>query len=69
MWFRKNVSGKERWARVIAGALLMGCGLVGLHASMLGLLVACVGAVSVLTALVGYCPACATAGRKPVSER
>ena len=67
MWFRKNVAGPERWARVIAGALLIGCGFVGLHASMLGLLLACAGVVSVLTAVVGYCPACALAGRKPIS--
>lgn len=67
MWFKKNVAGPERWARVIAGALMVACGLIGLQASLLGVLVACVGVVSVATALVGYCPACALAGRKPIS--
>ena len=69
MWFRKNVAGSERWARVIAGALMVACGLIGLHASMLGILLACAGVVSIATAIVGYCPACALAGRKSLADR
>lgn len=69
MWYRKNVASPERWARVIVGALMIACGLVGLHASSLGLLLAATGAVSLVTALFGYCPACAIAGRRPLDER
>lgn len=66
---RRNVGSTERWARVAAGLLLVGWGLVGLHASLAGLLVALAGAASVLTAAIGYCPAYALAGRKPLSGR
>ena len=69
MWYRKNVASPERWARVIVGALLIVCGLLGLHASPLGMLLAGTGAVSLGTALFGYCPACALAGRRPLDER
>lgn len=69
MWFRKNVAGPERWARFIFGLTLTGCGLIGFNASLFGLLVACVGVVSLLTAFIGYCPACALVGRKPHVEQ
>ena len=64
MIFRKNVGSKERMARVAAGGLMMLCGFVGLHATPLGLGVAGVGAISLITGLIRYCPACALAGRK-----
>ncbi len=69
MWFRKNVAGPERWARVIVGLMLIGFGLVGLPGSWLGWLAASMGGVGVLTALVGFCPACALAGRQPRAGR
>ena len=63
MKFRKNVARPERLARVLGGALLVACGLVGLHASLAGLALAAAGAVAVLTGLLRYCPACDLAGR------
>jgi uncharacterized membrane protein len=68
MWYRKNVGGRERWARLAGGVAMIACGVIGLQASMLGLLLAGAGAVTVLTGLVGYCPACAVAGRKSLAE-
>jgi hypothetical protein len=62
--FKRNIGSKERIVRVIGGGLIMLCGLVGLHATPLGLVMAGVGAVSLVTGLVRYCPACAMAGRK-----
>ena len=68
MFYKKNVSSKERFARLIGGLLMIACGLVGLKASPLGLLVACVGVVTLVTGAVGYCPACAVGGRKPIEK-
>jgi hypothetical protein len=63
MWYRKNVGGRERAARLIGGGLMLICGLVALHASPLWLLLSGTGVVTLVTGLVGYCPACAIAGR------
>lgn len=65
MLFRKNVGQKERIARLIGGGLMIVCGLLGLQASPLGWAVAAVGAVSMLTGVTRFCPACALGGRKP----
>ena len=66
--FKKNVSGKERVARVGAGALMMCIAYVTLGATPLGWLVGGVGLVTLATGLVRYCPACAIAGREPVES-
>ncbi len=68
MFYRKNVGSKERVGRLVAGGAMMLCGLVGLQASPLGWLLAASGVVTVLTGVVGYCPACAMVGRRPVKE-
>jgi hypothetical protein len=64
MFYSKNVGFQERWARGLSGAAMVACGLVGLGFTPLGLLVACAGVVTVVTGLVGFCPACAMVGRK-----
>src|SRR5215469_2114048 len=66
MWYRKNVGGWERAARLIGGGLMLICGLVALHASPLGLLLSGAGVVTLVTGVFGYCPACAIAGREPL---
>src|SRR6202140_2304744 len=66
MWYRKNVGGWERAARLIGGALMLICGVVALHASPLGLLLSGAGVVTLVTGVFGYCPACAIAGREPL---
>lgn len=68
MFYRKNVSPRERVARSVAGVLMAVCGLVGLGATPLGWLVAGAGAMTVATGLVGFCPACAMVGRKLPGE-
>lgn len=68
MFNRKNVGPKERIARIVGGCLMVLCGLVGLQATPLGLAVAAVGVVSMLTGVVRYCPACALSGRKPTDD-
>lgn len=66
MWYRKNVGGWERAARLIGGGLMIICGVVALHASPLGLLLGGAGVVTLVTGVFGYCPACGVAGRKPL---
>jgi len=66
MIFRRNIGSKERVARVVGGILMILCGVLGLHATPLGLVVAAVGGVSIVTGAVRFCPACAMAGRKPI---
>ena len=61
MWYRKNVGGWERAARLIGGGLMLICGVVALHASPLGLLLSGAGVVTLVTGVFGYCPACAIA--------
>jgi hypothetical protein len=46
MWYRKNVGGWERAARLIGGSLMVICGVVALHASPLGLLLSGAGVVT-----------------------
>ena len=64
MFYRKNVPGAERIIRLVAGGLMIACGLLGLKGMPVGYAIAAVGLVSLLTGFVGYCPACAVAGRK-----
>src|SRR5262249_10590878 len=59
MWYRKNIGGWERAARLIGGGLMLICGVVALHASPLGLLLSGAGVVTLVTGVFGYCPACA----------
>ena len=66
MWYRKNVGGWERAARLIGGGLMLICGVVALHASPLGLLLSGAGVVTLVTGVFGYCPACAIARREPL---
>src|SRR5215813_8034051 len=65
-WYRKNVGGWERAARLLGGGLMLTCGVVALHASPLGLLIGGAGVVTLVTGVFGYCPACAIAGREPL---
>jgi Protein of unknown function (DUF2892) len=64
MLYRKNMGFREGWARVIGGALIVACSLTQIGPTPLGLVLAIGGALAALTGLVGFCPACAMAGRK-----
>lgn len=57
--FAKNEGRADRTIRVVAGALLIGVGLVllgGLEASVVGIVVAAFGLWLIVTGAVGFCP-------------
>jgi hypothetical protein len=64
MFYRKNLPGWERAMRVVGGAAMIACGLLGLSGMPVGYLIACAGVVTGVTGFVGFCPMCAMAGRK-----
>ena len=67
MFYKKNLPGRERTVRVIAGVAMIACGLLGLKGTSIGYLLAASGVVTLLTGFVGFCPMCALAGRQPRS--
>ncbi|WOB07200.1 DUF2892 domain-containing protein [Piscinibacter gummiphilus] len=69
MFYRKNVGSKECVARVLGGLLIVACSLTQIGTTPLGLVLAASGVVTALTGLLGYCPACALSGRRPVEPR
>ena len=64
MLYHKNMGSKEGWARVIGGTLLVACSLTQISLTPLALVLTMSGVLSALTGLIGFCPACAMAGRK-----
>lgn len=63
MFYRKNLYRWEQWLRVALGgaATLFGLAVMG---GTLGYGLAAAGAVLGVTGMVGWCPACATVGRR-----
>jgi hypothetical protein len=64
MFYRKNMGPKERAARLVAGGLMVVFSFTLTGTLLVGLLAA--GVMSAATAVVGFCPACAMVGRKPI---
>ena len=66
MLYRKNLPTWERTARAVAGVAMMLCGFLGpgLAETPVGMILAATGAITLLSGLVGFCPACAMVGRK-----
>jgi DUF2892 family protein len=66
MLYTKNLAGWERILRSVAGLAMGACGLLGpgLAGTPVGYIIAASGVVTLLTGFVGYCPACAMAGRE-----
>ena len=64
MFYRKNLPGWERAARVIGGVAMVACGLLGLSGMPIGYLIAAAGGVTATTGFVGFCPMCAMVGRR-----
>ena len=69
MLYRKNVNVLERWARLLGGALIVACALTQLGMTPLGLVLAASGVFVALTGVLGFCPTCALAGRKPIEGK
>ncbi len=67
MFFRKNLPGAERGIRFAAAVAMILCGLYLFGFTVAGYAIAAAGAFTALTAIFGFCPACAMIGRKPVS--
>ncbi len=68
MLYRKNVFAWEQVVRLVAGAAMIGFGLLAAPAGVTGYALAGVGLYTALTGVFGYCPACAMIGRKPISK-
>ena len=66
MLYSKNLPGWERIVRSGAGIAMVACGLMGpgVAGTPVGYIIAASGVMTLLTGFVGYCPACAIAGRK-----
>ena len=63
MWYVKNLPLWERGLRFLAAAFMASCAWhYGLNPVGIGFALA--GVVGALTAIVGYCPMCAMAGRR-----
>jgi hypothetical protein len=67
MFYRKNMGAMERVARLVAGGSMLACAFFLLGISPMGWLLAGAGVMTAGTGLVGFCPACAMAGRGPVA--
>jgi hypothetical protein len=63
---KENLPTWERATRAIAGIAMAACGFLapGLGGTSAGLIVSAVGALTLLSGLVGFCPACAMVGRR-----
>lgn len=68
MWYRKNLPGWESWLRVVIGIAAVAWGTMHFLQSHRGLGIAMGGLALALTGLIGYCPVCRIAGRRPVDS-
>ena len=68
MFYRKNIYAWEQVLRLIVGAMMIGIAIWALPGSWIGYGLMIGGAGLMVTGFLGYCPACAMVGRKPVSR-
>ncbi len=66
-YFKKNVTRWERVARVIGGGMLATAGWLLYEGISAGYILIAIGAMSLVTGMMGFCPACAMVGRRHVS--
>ncbi len=66
MLYRKNMKSWEQGARLLGGAAMVAFALLQHGFTPPALPLALAGVLTGLTGLVGFCPACALVGRKPV---
>jgi len=69
MLFLKNVPTWERVVRVLAGMASLAYAAMNWGVSGLAVAMGVMGAALAMSGLMGYCPMCAMAGRRPVKER
>ncbi|RQP21673.1 YgaP family membrane protein [Piscinibacter terrae] len=67
MWYAKNLPVWERALRFIA-ALLMGLGAWRMGAGPVAFALVASAVITVVTALVGFCPMCAMVGRRRLDQ-
>jgi len=63
-YLKKNVTGWERVARVIGGGTLAAAGWLLYEGMSAGYILIAIGAMSLVTGMMGFCPACAMVGRR-----
>lgn len=63
MFYVKNLSGLHRGARLLAGAATASCA-VHYGATAVGIIFGIASAVTLLTAVFGYCPMCSIDGAR-----
>ncbi len=61
---KQNVGPAQRVVRIVAGGMMVAGGVLMLQGQTVGYILAAMGAMGLLTGLMGYCPACALAGCK-----
>ena len=64
MFYAKNLPGWERAARVIVGGAACVAAIAYFGPVPMGWALGGMGAMAAMSGLVGFCPACALAGRK-----
>ena len=64
-----NISGGERWLRVGVGFMLIVLAYSAWLAGTVAMLAYIIGAVAILTAAIGFCPANALLGRSGTADK
>ena len=64
MVYMKNVPGWERLLRGLTGLGMAGAGYLLFGLTWMGLGIAAMGVIVVVTGKIGFCPLCAMAGRR-----
>ena len=67
--FKRNVGPMQRVFRIVMGAMMIAGGVLLFKGQAVGYVLAAMGAMGLMTGLVGYCPACAMVGHKPAQSR
>jgi hypothetical protein len=67
MFYRKNVGVVERVLRTLVGLSLMAGGFVIFGNTALAWVSVFSGVIAIGTGLLGFCPACAAVGRRPLA--
>ncbi|HTF74189.1 MAG TPA: DUF2892 domain-containing protein [Bradyrhizobium sp.] len=64
MLYRMNLPTWERWGRGLIGVGLVVLGVTAQCATLTGWVLVGLGAITLLSGFVGFCPMCALVGRK-----